>query len=113
DPSAKLAVGAGMVLNTVLETGLVGSSFVNWLTKSLLTDDARQKLLETVRQGALEILPALRSEAETYLEQMEGAVRRFGQTHQPDTEPSASLRAARQIEEYYRGLGTWANEFQQ
>jgi len=113
DPSAKLAVGAGMVLNTVLETGLIGSSFVNWLTKSLLTDDARQKLLETVRQGALKILPALRSEAETYLEQMEGAVRRFGQTHQPDTEPSASLRAARQIEEYYRGLVTWANEFQQ
>ncbi|HLV98095.1 MAG TPA: dynamin family protein [Ktedonobacterales bacterium] len=113
DPSAKLAVGAGMVLNTVLETGLVGSSFVNWITKSLLTDDARQKLLGTVRQAALEILPALRSEAESYLEQMEALVRRFGRAHQPDTEPSASLWAARQIEEYYRGLVTWANDFQQ
>jgi hypothetical protein len=113
DPSAKLAVGAGMVLNTVLETGLVGSSFVNWITKSLLTNDARQQLLETVRQAALEILPALRSEAEAYLTQMEVLVRRFGLTHQPDVEPSASLRAARQIEEYYHGLVKWANDFQQ
>ncbi len=113
DPSAMLAVGAGMVLNTVLETGLVGSSFANWITRSLLTDDARQKLLEAVRQGALEVLPALRREAESYLEQMEVLVRRFGQTHQPDTEPPASLRAARQIEEYYRGLVVWATDFQQ
>ncbi len=113
DPSAMLAVGAGMVLNTVLETGLVGSSFANWITKSLLTDDARQRLLETVRQAALEMLPTLRSEAESYLEQMEASVQRFGRTRQPNAEPSASLRAARQIEEYYRGLVAWANEFQQ
>jgi hypothetical protein len=113
DSSAKLAVGAGMVLNTWLETGLVGSSFVNWITKSLLTDDARQKLLETVRQGAMEILPTLRREAETHIEQMEAAVRHFGQKRQPTMDPSASLQAARQIEDYYRGLVKWANDFQQ
>ena len=112
DSSAMLAVGAGMVLNTLLESGLPGSSFVNWIKKSLLTDDARQKLLETVQQGALEILPALRREAEAYLGQMEALVRRFGQTHQPTLEPSASLQAARQIEDYYRGLDQWARNFQ-
>jgi hypothetical protein len=113
DLSTMLAVGTGMVLNGLLETGLIGSSFVNWVTKSLFTTDARQKLLETVRQGALEILPTLRREAETYLEQMEALTRRFGQTHQPSLEPSASLQAARQIEEYYRGLDQWATDFQQ
>ncbi len=113
DTSAKLAVGAGMVLNSWLESGLVGSTFVNWISRSLFTEEARQKLLETVRQGALEILPALRSEAEAHLELMEASVRRFGQTHQPTMEPSASLQSARQIEAYYRGLVAWANDFQQ
>jgi hypothetical protein len=113
DSSAKLAVGAGMVLNSWLEGGLVSPLFANWITKSLLTGDARQKLLATVRQGALEVLPALRKEAEIYLEQMEASVRRFGQTRQPALESSASLQAARQIEEYYRGLVKWANDFQQ
>ncbi|HEY7347503.1 MAG TPA: dynamin family protein [Ktedonobacterales bacterium] len=113
DASAKLAVGAGMVLNTWLESGFVGPMFVNWITRALLTEDARQKLLETVEQGALEVLPALRREAETYLEQVEILVRRFGQTHQPTMEPSASLQAAHQIEGYYRGLVKWANDFQQ
>lgn len=113
DSSAKLAVGAGMVLNTWLEGGFVNPLFANWITRSLLTGDARQKLLEMVRQGALEILPALRREAESYLEQMEGLVRRFAQTHQPTMEPSASLQAARQIEDYDRGLVRWADDFQQ
>jgi hypothetical protein len=100
-------------LNSWLESGLGGSTFVNWISKSLLTEDARQKLLETVRQGALEILPALRSEAEGHLELMEASVRRFGQAHQPAMEPSASLQSARQIEVYYRGLVAWADDFQQ
>jgi len=113
DSSAKLAVGAGMVLNTWLESGLVKPMLVNWITRSLLTRDTRHKLLETARQGALEILPALRREAELYLEYVATLVRDYGQSHLPTMEPSASLLAARQIEEYYQGLVNWMNEFQQ
>ncbi len=113
DSSAKLAVGTGMVLNTWLEGGLVKPMLVNWITRSLLTEDARHKLLETIRQGALETLPALRREAELYLEDVEARVREYGQTRLPRMEPSASLLAARQIEEYYRELVGWADDFQQ
>jgi hypothetical protein len=113
DPTAKLALGAGMTLNSWLEGDPLGDMFAGWLTKALFTNDAKQKVLAAVEQGALEVLVALRQEAEAYLEEIKSRVRGFAQTHLPALEPSVSLLSARKIETYYRSLVQWADEFQE
>ncbi len=113
DPTAKLALGAGMTLNSWLEGDPVGDLFAGWLTKALFTNDAKQKVLAAVEQGALEVLAALRQEVEAYLEEVKSRVRDFAQTHLPALEPSVSLFSARKIETYYRSLVQWADEFQE
>ncbi len=113
DPSAKLALGAGMALNAWLEGDPLGAMFTGWLTKALFSSDAKQKVLAGIERGALEILPALRQEAEAYLDDVRRLVRRFEQSHLPALKPSVSLESARQIQAYYRGLARWAGEFQE
>ncbi len=113
DPSAKLALGAGMALNAWLEGDPLGAMFTGWLTKALFSSDAKQKVLAGIERGALEILPALRQEAEAYLDDVRRLVRRFEQSHLPALKPSVSLESARQIQAYYRGLARWADEFQE
>lgn len=113
DPSAKLALGTGMTLNAWLEGDPLGAMFTGWLTKALFSTDAKQKVLAGIEQGALEILPALRQEAEAYLDEIKRLVRRFEQSHLPTLKPSVSLESARQIQAYYRGMARWADEFQE
>jgi GTPase SAR1 family protein len=113
DPAAMLTIGAGMFLNDWIADDLIAPALSGWLNRTLVTEEARRKLLNAVELKAVELLPMLRQQAEAYLGHVEGLAREYEYAHLPRLEPSPSLEMARQIEEYHQGLMRWADDFWQ
>ncbi|HEY7122771.1 MAG TPA: dynamin family protein [Ktedonobacterales bacterium] len=113
DPAAMFTIGAGMFFNDWIADDTIAPAISGWLNRTLVTEDARRKLLNAVELKAVELLPMLRQQVEAYLGHVEGLVRDYEYTHMPRLEPSPSLEMARQIEEYHQGLVRWADDFWQ
>ncbi len=113
DPAAMLTIGAGMFFNDWIADDTIAPAISGWLNRTLVTEDARRKLLNAVELKAVELLPMLRQQVEAYLGHVEGLVRDYEYAHMPRLEPTPSLEMARQIEEYHQGLVRWADDFWQ
>lgn len=113
DPAAMLTIGAGMFFNDWIADDTIAPAISGWLNRTLVTEEARRKLLNAVELKAVELLPALRQQAEAYLGHVEGLVLEYEYAHLPRLEPSPGLELARQIEEYHHGLVRWADDFWQ
>jgi hypothetical protein len=113
DPAAMFTIGAGIILNDWIADDTIAPALSGWLNRTLVTEDARRKLLNAVELKAGQLLPALREQAEAYLAHVEGLAREYDYAHTPRLEPSPSLEIAQQIEQYQHGLLRWVEEFWQ
>ena len=91
---------------------VIGGALGAWLSRTLFGIDVKQTNLNAVEQAARDMLPSIEARAEQYIDKIEFRLVDFGNSYDPNPQPSPSLKAAQLTKQYYSSLVGWCNEFQ-
>jgi hypothetical protein len=114
-PAGELGALFGGLVTRVVDGGNAGreagASIGGWIGKNVFGVDAERETLKRVDQVARGVVPALREEAERYLERVDGLLAAADRFYATWTRTSPRVLAAQDQENRIRELGRWCDGF--
>ncbi|MBV9282389.1 MAG: dynamin family protein [Chloroflexi bacterium] len=114
-PAGELGALFGGLVTRVVDGGNAGreagASIGGWIGKNVFGVDAERETLKRVDQVARGVVPALREEAERYLERVDGLLAEADRFYATWTRTSSRVLAAEDAENQVRELGRWCDGF--
>lgn len=104
-------IGAG--IGTILEPGggtIAGAVVGTFVGRALFGADIKQKTLDLVEQTAREMVQAMTSQSEQYIEGVENLLVEYAKSEYPSPQSSPILKEVRLIREYYNSLIVWCEQ---